>query len=183
MTNQVDELERQNKALISYHSTLRSNKEYLKMEEIEKIQQDAVKDMKIMNEEIYIYFDNHLSKYLLNYERSTCVLDLGREVAALKVTLAEYENQISYKDSLIATLKSNISKAEDKIEDLMNIIQRPKVSKNISSDHLIQPVSPRSTSINAQTSDALKSMSVISQKLDNTYNLFKSIFSSIVSFE
>ena len=151
------------------------------MEEIEMIQQDAVKDMKIMNEEIYTYFDNHLSKYLLNYERSTCVLDLGREIAALKVTLTEYENQITYKDSLIATLKSNISKAEDKIEDLMNVIQSPKVSKTTSPDYFVQPVSPRTSSTTIQASDASKSMSIISQKLENTYNLFKSILSSIVS--
>ena len=151
------------------------------MEEIEMIQQDAVKDMKIMNEEIYIYFDNHLSKYLLNYERSTCVLDLGREIAALKITLAEYENQITYKDSLIATLKSNISKAEDKIEDLMSVIQRPRVSKTTSSDHLVQPISPRTLPTTIQASDASKSMSNISQKLENTYNLFKSILSSIVT--
>lgn len=151
------------------------------MEEIEKVQQNTIKDMKIMNEEIYTYFDTHLSKHLLNYERSTCILDLGREIAALKVTLSSYESQIAQKDTMIGALKSTLAKAEQKIEDLMAGFKKVS-TQNMT---LSRPMSPLSLSGSMRNSGTAsfnelpKPISAISEKLDNTYALFKNLMSSI----
>lgn len=64
-------MEKSNDALTKYNSFLKNKQEYLKIEEVEEIQQKTIQDMKILNEEIYSYFDSHLSKHLLNSEKST----------------------------------------------------------------------------------------------------------------
>lgn len=96
-------------------AVLEGRKERLKIEEIDAIQQQTIKEMKTLYQQSTISISDH--------RKDLACLDLGREIASLKVVLMESQQEALSKNLVIERLKVDLSKAEVNISEMIKKIK------------------------------------------------------------
>jgi len=112
-------LEAENTSLQNINSIIQNKKERLKMQEIDKIQQTTINEMRVLNEQ------------WIEPRKEFAWLDLGREIAALKVTIKELERESQQKSAFNDKLESSLAQAERKIQEMDLLIKQSSDSEVI----------------------------------------------------
>ena len=112
------QLEDENISLMNLNSTLMNKKERLKVEEIDKIQQNTINEMR------------KISEQWIEPRKEFMWLDLGREISALKVIIKELELELIQKSTLNDKLESSLVKAEERIKEMTEMIKQNSISQN-----------------------------------------------------
>lgn len=89
------------------------------MQEIDKIQQTTINEMRVLNEQ------------WIEPRKEFAWLDLGREIAALKVTIKELERESQQKSAFNDKLESSLAQAERKIQEMDLLIKQSSDSEVI----------------------------------------------------
>ena len=87
------------------------------MQEIDKIQQTTINEMKVLSEQ------------WIEPRKEFIWLDLGREIAALKVTIRELESESLQKSAFNDKLESSLAKAEGRIQEMALLITQNRESQ------------------------------------------------------
>ena len=95
-----------------------NKKERLKIEEIDKIQQNTINEMR------------KISEQWIEPRKEFMWLDLGREISALKVTIKELELELIQKSTLNDKLESSLVKTEERIKEMTEMIKQNSISQN-----------------------------------------------------
>lgn len=82
------------------------------MQEIDKIQQNTINEMKTISEQC------------IEPRKDFIHLDLGREIAALKVTIRQLESEVIQKAAYSEKLESSLVKAEQRIQEMALLIKQ-----------------------------------------------------------